>query len=391
MGVIYKLKNEVVDFIISQRQGNPLFSCRQLAESASQKFGVQLSKSSVHDVLKESGIITPRGRKPKNKFEIPQEKKKQIQVSLSQVKLLPASMEPMPEPIPEPEVSLIKDIVEAAPSVILSEAKDLKEPKDPSASPQNDKDAIVLPLKEEMEISAEYEGAGKIFLKAALWDLGIFSEDNIKATDWEYYLTYTKGIKLVLENKKELFIDRVLPIERCIREVADGLVNNIRPLIVSKTSDENLFKATMESQTGFKIKNVSIVEQNNHILIEINDLMEFKREFSLENILIVHSNEKDIIKRSKTLFFSQIIDNNELIDSILNLNGFDSKSKHEIVITLIINDSYSNKMVLQEAVDKLNRMFIRDEESRLLRVVILSEAKDLKEPKDSSASPQNDA
>lgn len=93
MGVIYKLKDEVVQFIISQRQTNPLFSCRQLAESASHKFGLHLSKSSVNDVLKESGIVTPRGRKPQGKFQIPAEKKKQIQASLSQVKLntMPAS------------------------------------------------------------------------------------------------------------------------------------------------------------------------------------------------------------------------------------------------------------------------------------------------------------
>src|SRR6202142_3910407 len=102
MGVTYKLKDEVVQFIISQRQGNPLASCRQLAESASQKFGPHLSKSSVHDVLKEFGIITPRGRKPKDRFEIPQEKKKQIQVSLSQVKLLPDQAGP--ETLLPPEI-----------------------------------------------------------------------------------------------------------------------------------------------------------------------------------------------------------------------------------------------------------------------------------------------
>lgn len=97
MGVTYKLRDEVVQFIINQRQGDPLSSCRQLAESASQKFGLHLSKSSVHDVLKESGIVTPRGRKPKNRFEIPQEKKKQIQTSLSQVKLLPSPIDSQPE------------------------------------------------------------------------------------------------------------------------------------------------------------------------------------------------------------------------------------------------------------------------------------------------------
>ena len=88
MGVTYKLREDVVHFIISQRQNNPLFSCRQLAESVSQQFGIRLSKSSVHDVLKESGAVTPRGRKPKDKFQIPIEKKKQIQVSLSQARLV---------------------------------------------------------------------------------------------------------------------------------------------------------------------------------------------------------------------------------------------------------------------------------------------------------------
>src|ERR1700686_1279378 len=129
MGVIYKLKAEVVGFIISEKKSNPLFSCRQLAELASQRFSLRLSKSSVHDVLKESGIITPRGRKPKNKFEIPQEKKKQIQVSLSQIKLLPDPVESGPCQ-PDPSAILPR------PSVILSEAKDLKVSKD--SSPQND-------------------------------------------------------------------------------------------------------------------------------------------------------------------------------------------------------------------------------------------------------------
>ena len=385
MGVIYKLKNEVVDFIISQRQSNPLYSCRQLAESASQKFGLQLSKSSVHDVLKESGIITPRGRKPKDKFEIPQEKKKQIQVSLSQVKLLPAFIEPVPVPIPGPfpeplpelapelKLSLIPDVTVPEPeavlpqpaiptdhSVILSVAKDLKEPKDSSAPPQNDT----------VEVSPEHEGAGKIFLKAALWDLGIFSEENIKPADWDYYLTYTKGIKIILENNKEFFIEISLPIERCIREMADGLINNVKPLIVDKVSDKELFRACMEAQEGFKINNISIVERNTHNLIELCDIMEFKREFISKNRIFLECNEKNILARARSLFFSQNIENNSVIDNIMNIRGFETKSKDEIVVNLIVEDSYENKTLLQEAADKLNGMFIRDEENRLVKVVI---------------------
>jgi len=434
MGVIYKLKDEVVDFIISQRKDNPLSSCRQLAESASQKFGLQLSKSSVHDVLKESGIVTPRGRKPKDKFEIPQEKKKQIQVSLSQVKLLPASIEPaheptpvaisvpslelipepmpesvpepkpepVPEPLPEPKLSLMPDVTVSEPeepstgvkrpntldiaevSSSTSEAKqsfNTEEIASSPSAPRNDttgesttllQNDITQPtaVKEDLEVSAEHEGAGKIFLKAALWDLGVFSEENIKETDWDYYLTYTKGIKVILDNSSEFFIDLPLPIERCIRETVDGLVNNVKPLIVDKVSDKELFRATMEAETGFKIKNISIVGCDDHNLLDLTDIMEFKRKYSINSMIFVENKEKNIQKRAKSLFLSQVIDNNNVIENILNLKGFDAKNKHEIVITLIINDGYENKAVLQEAIDKLNGMFLRDGENRLVRVKI---------------------
>jgi hypothetical protein len=336
MGVTYKLRDEVVQFIISQRQSNPLFSCRQLAESVSQKFSLHLSKSSVHDVLKESGIITPRGRKPRPKFEIPQEKKLQIQDSLSQIKLLPA------------------------PTVILSEAKDLKESKDFSAPP-------------------EYEGAGRIFLKAALWDLGIYSEKDIKEQDWDYYLTYSKGVKVVLENNKDFFIDLSLPLERCIREVADGLINNIKPFIVHKVSDEGLFKASMDGQTGFKIDNLSIVDYKDHILFFFDNIMEYIRNYYFINRVFVESVEKDFLKRSKTVFFSQHIGNNEAIDGILNLRGFNTINKDEESVNLLIDNSYENKSMLQKAGDQLNGMYLRNEQDRLVsvKIVILGEAKDL--------------
>ncbi len=347
MGVIYKLKDEVVHFIISQRQSNPLASCRQLAESASQKFDLHLSKSSVHDVLKESGIITPRGRKPRPKFEIPQEKKKQIQESLSQAKLIPyLSQDEQAKEIPsaiippvEPKITLIADVA-------------------------------VLPEKQIMQTSPEYEEAGRIFLKAALWDLGIFSQENIKATDWNYYLTYSKGIKVVLENNKSFFIDLPLPLERCVREATEGLINNVKPFIVHKASDEGLFKACMNAQAGFKIASISIVDEKDHILLELNNIMELNRKFELQDRVFVESIETNFMKRSKAIFFSQLTDNNGVIDNILNLRGFNTTNKYENVVTLLINDSYENKAIVQEAAEKLNKMYLYDEQDRLVKVKI---------------------
>jgi len=348
MGVIYKLRDEVVHFIISERQSNPLFSCRQLAESASQRFGLNLSKSSVHDVLKESGIVTPRGRKPKNKFQIPQEKKKQIQNSLSQVKLLPAPVDDQSE---HREILVVKEEIP-----ILKDVVDHREEKG-------------------FEVSPEYEGAGNIFLKAVLWDLGIpLPELNevdfpvMREMDWKYYLTYCKGVRIFLENDESIFIDLPLPIERCIREVADGLINNVKPLIIDKVSDEVRFKACMEGQAGSRIYRIDIVDQNDHTLLELTNIIECNRAYLLENRIFVENFEKSLFGRAKGMFFPQSIDINNLIESILNLKGFDRANKGDNVINLIIPDAYDNELVLEEAMERFNRMFFRDDQNRLVKV-----------------------
>jgi len=351
MGVTYKLREEVVHFIISQRQSNPLFSCRQLAESASEKFGLHLSKSSVHDVLKESGIVTPRGRKPKDKFEIPQEKKKQIQQSLSRVsvtRLLPA---------PE-KVDLL---AEASPLV----AQNLPVEKSQALVPVMG----VVATDEAVETSPEYEGAGKIFLKAALWDLGIFSEEDIKETDWPYYLTYSKGINIVLKNQKSIFIDFPLPLERCIRETADGLINNVKPFIAGKVSDQELFKACMEAQDGCNIDTISIVGRNDDNIIKFDNIVETKRTYSLNNMDFVESNQNNASERARALFFSQSIDIEHFINKIQNLNGFDITNKHEFMVNLLAGNEIDINL-LNRAAETLNGMYLYDDQDRLVKVKI---------------------
>jgi hypothetical protein len=344
MGVIYKLKDEVVHFIVSQRQGDPLLSCRQLAESASQQFGVRFSKSSVHDVLKESGVVTPRGRKPKDKFQIPIEKKQQIQTSLSKVML---------QSVPSLELLTPKNGDLSIP------------PKGDLLIPQS-VDSQTQPLQK----GDIYEGAGRIFIKAALWDLGLFSEDNISEDDWSYYLIYTSSLKVDTEDGRSYVIDWPLPLHRSIREAADGMVNNIKPLIVYKVSDENLFKASMNAQPGAKAKNVAIVDRNGHVLCEFNSLVDAKRTFKLTNRVFVESTDRNLAERAKTLFFSQTIDNNKVMENILSLKGFDSANKEEYVVNILTEDGYVNKDMLQQAIEKLNGMYLRDDQNRLLSVIL---------------------
>ena len=176
-----------------------------------------------------------------------------------------------------------------------------------------------------------------------------------------------------LENKKNFFIDLPLPLERCIREAADGLINNVRPFIVHKVSDEGLFKACMDSKAGFKIDSISIVDDKDHILLRLDNIMELNRKFILNNRSFVESREINSMKRLKSIFFPQNDDQLAgILDNILNLKGFDTTNKDENVVTLLISSNYENKAMLQEAAEKLNGMYLRDEQNRLVSVKIFS-------------------
>jgi hypothetical protein len=81
MGVIYKLKEEVVEFILRQKQENPQISCRKLVDVIQANFQMSVSKSSINTIIKEANLSNPVGRTPlagKAQFKIPKEKKAQL-------------------------------------------------------------------------------------------------------------------------------------------------------------------------------------------------------------------------------------------------------------------------------------------------------------------------
>ena len=67
MGVIYKLKPEVKDFILAQKGNNPALSCRKLTALVLDNFKIELSKSSINMIIKEAGLSAPIGRTPRKK------------------------------------------------------------------------------------------------------------------------------------------------------------------------------------------------------------------------------------------------------------------------------------------------------------------------------------
>lgn len=64
MGVIYKLRPEIRDFILGQKKTNPILSCRRLTLLIENKFQLKLSKSSINSIIKEAGLSMPIGRRP---------------------------------------------------------------------------------------------------------------------------------------------------------------------------------------------------------------------------------------------------------------------------------------------------------------------------------------
>jgi hypothetical protein len=67
MGIVYKITKEIQDFIISQKKSNPSLSCRALSNLVQQSFQAAISKSAINLVLKNNGLSSGVGRKPKTR------------------------------------------------------------------------------------------------------------------------------------------------------------------------------------------------------------------------------------------------------------------------------------------------------------------------------------
>ena len=74
MGVVHKLKPEIIEFIIQQKKDNPVLSCRGLTDLVAAAFNVNLSKSSINAIIKDNGLSAPIGRRQnrkKSRIEMP--------------------------------------------------------------------------------------------------------------------------------------------------------------------------------------------------------------------------------------------------------------------------------------------------------------------------------
>ena len=75
MGVVYKLKPEIAQFILEEKRKSSILSCRALARLVEERFQTKVSKSSINILLKEAGLSMPVGRRQaKTTLKKPKEK-----------------------------------------------------------------------------------------------------------------------------------------------------------------------------------------------------------------------------------------------------------------------------------------------------------------------------
>lgn len=155
MGVIYKLKQGIIDFIIEQKKTTPVLSCRSLAMLVEGKFQIKVSKSSINSIMKETGLSLPVGRRLR--------KRRRKKLSQAPVVIQPLTMLELKQELPvrseEPKEPIIEEVVETA---APEELPPMQVPAE--AKPQVDVEKIEAPL--------EPVCSGAVFLKAADYIMG---------------------------------------------------------------------------------------------------------------------------------------------------------------------------------------------------------------------------
>ena len=147
MGVIYKVKPEIKEFLLEEKKANPNLSCRILAQRIQEKFQFNLSKSSINAIIKDAGLSMPVGRHSRKKRRAAKEQPQ-----------TPPPVEKTPTPTAEPTQNPPEEIKEPAQPISVE--------KTPMVPPPAPAPIIEEPLKPAAEEVIETECTGAILLKA---------------------------------------------------------------------------------------------------------------------------------------------------------------------------------------------------------------------------------
>jgi len=183
MGVIHKLREDVVSFIIGQKKNTPSIGVRQLSVLTSEKFQIKVSKSSVSTVLKNASLSSNIGRRTLNaskdkKFTIPPDRKKEISENLQKYQIARGETLSTPKEInklrkapqnahtPLPDQRLEERPIQAEKhGTIKSNVKDV------SAEQKFLDHVRQIRDRTYDQKEKEYKGMGFVFMKAGQWEI----------------------------------------------------------------------------------------------------------------------------------------------------------------------------------------------------------------------------
>ncbi len=330
MGVVHKLTQEIMDFIVLQKRDEPSLSCRSIAKIVFERFGENVSKSSINNLLKEERLSSPVGRRStalrthKKQFKIPDTKRNQIQSDLS-------SSFGMPENAVQTEVHNVNtekaDLMDGAGAVLLRAAEwDLA--KGPILADildlqgeQNNQFLRVLSLLHGFHIDSiekihQYCGTG-------LWKLADFNQGGDffvrwldQFQDWkQYYLRFSikspgfftkvSYFKLYLEDKMVLYLDTqggavwssnvhsdlYASLAQATEALAKQILNNVQSVVLcgmcpkkqgQKTTSALYFQNLVEAFEGVhgkKIEMIGLIDEKSRELARFNADIHVRREF----------------------------------------------------------------------------------------------------------------
>jgi hypothetical protein len=342
MGVIYKLTDDVVRFILEYKQSRPDISLRELVDIVAVQFQKEVSKSSIHDVLRHANISSPRGRKFKSKFQIPAEKKAQLfgrpipedepTVSLTQVETPPlVNPEEQSAPtqesehvslLPDPVVSLVCLPILSSPSVSVGDlvpeqlALDARQ-KHSGMTLEGANAPLVQDAQEPLKPLVRKEGRENLqefLLKAAFGDLfpkpwgEVKSHLDLKSFDpnslqkeWAYRSLLVSAFKVELEDECCFYVDArfqglsgewssmfpLAPIERGLSDMAEILLNNLEPIILRGFNESHPnacfydFLRAMDGMPGKNITKICLLNPQGEPVAEFGGILHHQRTFIL--------------------------------------------------------------------------------------------------------------
>ena len=249
MGVTYKLKDEMVEFILQQKRDNPLLSCRGLVEVVQERFQTPVSKSSINTVIKNASLSNPIGRTPlgegkPQKYKIPAEKKF--------IPPPPLSQHAQSTTLTHPETP--KPKIKTKPASVVAESG---------------KTNYWL-LRSEKPL---YDGMGSIFLKAAEWEiseksiLGNLLEDSLSG---DQLTDIDTGCELLLY--LELFgiknLDELTYYQKQGLWVLHGLKNQLDPATLEKILQEVKDLKKLSLKISYEIPQIFAQVQAIRFLLE---------------------------------------------------------------------------------------------------------------------------